>query len=76
LSSRRNWLALPLTEAAADQLPAQLARGFDDIVRRMRSGGANLPVRTRVSNDDLASDFARWYPGFTAPDQRQLVDAA
>jgi hypothetical protein len=24
-----------------------------------------LQVRTRVLNDDLAADFARWYPGFT-----------
>ena len=35
-----------------------------------------LQVRTRVLNDDLAGDFARWYPGLAAPDQRQLVDAA
>jgi hypothetical protein len=34
-----------------------------------------LQVRTRVLNDDLAADFARWYPGLTVPDQR-LVDAA
>jgi hypothetical protein len=24
-----------------------------------------LQVRTRVLNDDLAADFARWHPGFT-----------
>jgi hypothetical protein len=24
-----------------------------------------LQVRTRVLNDDLATDFHRWYPGFT-----------
>jgi hypothetical protein len=24
-----------------------------------------LQVRTRVLNDDLATDFARWHPGFT-----------
>ena len=35
-----------------------------------------LQVRTRVLNDDLAGDFARWYPGFAALDRRQLVDAA
>ena len=35
-----------------------------------------LQVRTRVLNDDLAGDFARWYPGLGTPDQRQLVDAA
>jgi hypothetical protein len=35
-----------------------------------------LQVRTRVLNDDLAAAFARWYPGFAVPDQRQLVDAA
>jgi hypothetical protein len=35
-----------------------------------------LQVRTRVLNDDLAADFARWYPGLGIPDQRQLVDAA
>ncbi len=35
-----------------------------------------LQVRTRVLNDDLAADFARWYPGLGTPDQRQLVDAA
>ena len=29
-----------------------------------------LQVRTRVLNDDLAADFARWYPGFTNPAQR------
>ena len=26
-----------------------------------------LHVRTRVLNDDLAADFARWYPGLTVP---------
>jgi hypothetical protein len=26
-----------------------------------------LQVRTRVLNHDLVADFARWYPGFTAP---------
>ena len=30
-----------------------------------------LQVRTRVLNDDLAADFARWYPGLGTPDQRQ-----
>jgi hypothetical protein len=42
------------------------------------SRGAHLllQVRTRVLNDDLAADFARWYPGLGTPDQRQLVDAA
>ena len=25
-----------------------------------------LQVRTRVLNDDLAADFARWYPGLTS----------
>ena len=35
-----------------------------------------LQVRTRVLNDDLAADFARWYPGFAGADQRQLVGAA
>jgi hypothetical protein len=34
-----------------------------------------LQVRTRVLNDDLAADFARWYPGLTTPD-RQLAGAA
>ena len=34
-----------------------------------------LQVRTRVLNDDLAADFARWYPGLTIPD-RQLAGAA
>ena len=33
-----------------------------------------LQVRTRVLNDDLAADFARWYPGLTTPGQ--LLDAA
>jgi hypothetical protein len=33
-----------------------------------------LQVRTRVLNDDLAADFARWYPGPTTPD-RQLAAA-
>jgi len=28
-----------------------------------------LQVRTRVLNDDLAADFARWYPGLAGPDQ-------
>ncbi len=40
-----------------------------------RGGQVVLQVRTRVLNDDLTADFARWYPGFTVPDQR-LVDAA
>jgi hypothetical protein len=35
-----------------------------------------LQVRTRVLNDDLAADFARWYPGFATPDQQQLAGAA
>lgn len=33
-----------------------------------------LQVRTRVLNNDLAADFARWYPGFASQDQ-QLADA-
>jgi len=28
----------------------------------------SLQVRTRVLNDDLSADFARWYPGFAALD--------
>jgi hypothetical protein len=33
-----------------------------------------LQVRTRVLNDQLASDFHRWYPGFTqAPDAATLA---
>ncbi len=28
-----------------------------------------LQARTRVLNDDLADDFARWYPGLTSPGQ-------
>ena len=36
-----------------------------------------LQVRTRVLNDDLAADFARWYPGLTVPDETaQLAGAA
>ena len=33
-----------------------------------------LQVRTRVLNDDLDADFARWYPGLTTPGQ--LLDVA
>ena len=29
-----------------------------------------LQIRTRVLNDDLVGDFARWYPGLTSPAQR------
>ena len=45
---------------------------------RWSSRGAHLllQVRTRVLNNDLAADFALWYPGFAGPDQQQLVDAA
>jgi hypothetical protein len=34
---------------------------------RWTPAGAHLllQVRTRVLNDDLATDFHRWYPGFT-----------
>jgi hypothetical protein len=28
-----------------------------------------LQIRTRVLNNDLAGDFARWYPGLTSPGQ-------
>jgi hypothetical protein len=31
-----------------------------------------LQVRTRILNDDLAADFARWYPGFTH--QKETVE--
>ena len=34
-------------------------------VRCLLPGGLFLQVRTRVLNDDLATDFARWHPGFT-----------
>ncbi len=39
-------------------------------------GGAHLllQVRTRVLNDDIAGDFARWYPGLTS--SAQPLDAA
>jgi hypothetical protein len=33
-----------------------------------RSAHLLLQVRTRVLNDDLSADFARWYPGFAALD--------
>jgi hypothetical protein len=34
-----------------------------------------LQVRTRVLNDDLAGDFARWYPGLASSAQRMYVAA-
>ena len=34
-----------------------------------------LQIRTRVLNNDLAGDFARWYPGLTSPAQRMDVAA-
>lgn len=35
-----------------------------------------LQVRTRVLNDDLAADFARWYPVPAALGQQRIVAAA
>ena len=34
----------------------------------LRGAHLLLQVRTRVLNDDLSADFARWYPGFAALD--------
>jgi len=34
-----------------------------------------LQARTRVLNDDLAADFARWYPGLTSSAQQMDVAA-
>ena len=34
-----------------------------------------LQIRTRVLNDDLAADFARWYPGPASPAQQTDVAA-
>ncbi len=38
-------------------------------------GSLYLQIRTRVLNDDLADDFARWYPGLTGSAQRMDVAA-
>ncbi len=35
-----------------------------------------LQVRTRVLNDDLAADFARWYPTSPAHETDQIMCAA
>jgi hypothetical protein len=34
-----------------------------------------LQLRTRVLNADLMNDFARWYPGFTTPNQPTALTA-
>jgi len=34
-----------------------------------------LQIRTRVLNDELATDFHRWYPGFTHTADRQALAA-
>lgn len=33
-----------------------------------------LQIRTRALNDDLAADFAHWYPGFTHTSEATLDD--
>jgi hypothetical protein len=37
--------------------------------RSLRGAHRLLQLRTRVLDGDLATDFARWYPGYTTPDQ-------
>jgi hypothetical protein len=39
----------------------------------LRGAHLLLQVRTRVLNDDLSADFARWYPGFAALDYQRLA---
>jgi hypothetical protein len=34
-----------------------------------------LQLRTHVLDGDLATDFARWYPGYTTPDQPNALAA-
>jgi len=34
-----------------------------------------LQLRTCVLDGDLATDFARWYPGYTTPDQPNALAA-
>jgi hypothetical protein len=34
-----------------------------------------MQIRTRVLNNDLAADFARWYPGLTSSDQDPALAA-
>jgi len=34
-----------------------------------------LQIRTRVLNDELATDFHRWYPGFAHTADRQALAA-
>jgi hypothetical protein len=44
---------------------------------RWTPAGAHLllQVRTRVLNNDLTTNFQRWYPGYTSPAE-PVADAA
>lgn len=54
-----------LAESAVNQVIAKRMVKHQQMRWSPRGAHLLLQVRTRAINDDLAADFARWYPGFT-----------
>jgi len=76
---KRHRCGEPISTATAEATDNQVIsrRMVKKQQMRWSPRGAHLllQVRTRVLNDDLAADFARWYPGLSTPD-RQLAAVA
>jgi hypothetical protein len=54
-----------MAESAVNQVISKRMVKHQQMRWSPRGAHLLLQVRTRALNDDLAADFARWYPGFT-----------
>ena len=67
-------ISTAFTESAVNQVIAKRMVKKQQMRWTPRGAHLLLQVRTRVLNDQLASDFRRWYPGLTrAPDPVPLA---
>jgi hypothetical protein len=69
-------VAVPAGESVVDR-PVSYGRMVKKQQMRWTPRGAHLllQIRTRVLNDELATDFHRWYPGFAHTADRQALAA-
>lgn len=67
---------MPAGESVVDR-PVSYGRMVKNQQMRWTPRGAHLllQIRTRVLNDELATDFHRWYPGFVHTADRQALAA-
>ncbi len=63
-----------LAESAVNQVISKRMVKKQQMRWSPRGAHLLLQVRTRALNDDLAADFARWYPSFTRTTEAILDD--